>query len=176
MEFLYTLDPVIVGMVLFTCISVLIYYPFASRERRKTMNMVERSLKMQEETNRHLQNIIQELKRSHRTLCFLADLEPEAAAMNEMQNQPSAENATNQPKLYVGNIDYAATEAELADYFARFGRIEFVNIPINRYNGRARGFGFVTFTSVQDAERAMVLDGSEFKGRQIQVNFAKERD
>lgn len=84
--------------------------------------------------------------------------------------------ANSQFKLYVGNIDYSATETELADHFAQFGHVEFVNIPVNRYTGRARGFGFVTFASQDEAERAMKLDGTEFKGRQIQVNFAKERE
>jgi RNA recognition motif-containing protein len=78
-------------------------------------------------------------------------------------------------KLYVGNIDYAASESELASHFAKFGQIDMVNIPTDRYTGRARGFGFVTFKKSADALKAMVLDGSEFKGRQIQVNFARER-
>ena len=78
-------------------------------------------------------------------------------------------------KLYVGNIDYAASEADLAAHFAKFGQIDMVNIPVDRYTGRARGFGFVTFKRAADAIQAMALDGSEFKGRQIQVNFARER-
>ncbi len=103
--------------------------------------------------------------------------------MEQNQNSPSAINTASdavpqvdsQYKLYVGNIDYAATEAELASHFEQFGEVEFVNIPVNRYTGKARGFGFVSFVSKEDAERAMSLHGSEFKGRQIQVNFAKER-
>ena len=81
----------------------------------------------------------------------------------------------DETKLYVGNIDYAASEDELASHFSKFGHIEMVNIPLDRYTGRARGFGFVTFKKVTDAIKAMDLDGSEFKGRQIQVNFARER-
>lgn len=105
--------------------------------------------------------------------------------IHNMRNVHGADYANNmnegselnsQTKLYVGNIDYSATEVELGAHFARFGQIEFVNIPVNRYTGRARGFGFVTFDSKESAERAISLNGSEFKGRQIQVNFAKERD
>jgi len=87
----------------------------------------------------------------------------------------NAEVDIDETKLYVGNIDYAASEEELASHFAKFGHIEMVNIPLDRYTGRARGFGFVTFKKVTDAIKAMDLDGSEFKGRQIQVNFARER-
>lgn len=88
----------------------------------------------------------------------------------------SSDEMSSTSKLYVGNIDYAATETELANHFCRYGQIEFVNIPVNRYTGRTRGFGFITFASPLDAERAMALNGSEFRGRQIQVNFAKERE
>ena len=81
----------------------------------------------------------------------------------------------DETKLYIGNIDYAASEADLAAHFSKFGHIETVNIPVDRYTGKARGFGFITFKKVADAMKAMNLDGSEFKGRQIQVNFARER-
>lgn len=88
----------------------------------------------------------------------------------------AANSSSNEHKLYVGNIDYAVTEAELAEHFGAYGEVEGANIPINRYNGRARGFGFVTFVSREEAEKAIVLNGTAFKGRQIQVNFAKERE
>ena len=81
----------------------------------------------------------------------------------------------HETKLYVGNIDYSASEDELAEYFSRYGPVDMVNIPLDRYTGKARGFGFVTFKIAADAMQAMYLDGSEFKGRQIQVNFARER-
>lgn len=85
------------------------------------------------------------------------------------------EEEIDETKLYVGNIDYAASEEELAAHFAKFGQIETVNIPVDRFTGKARGFGFITFKRVADAIKAIDLDGSDFKGRQIQVNFARER-
>lgn len=81
----------------------------------------------------------------------------------------------NDLKLYIGNIDYSASEDELEQLFAKFGHIELVNIPVDKYSGKARGFGFVTFDDPAAAARALELNGAEFKGRQIQVNFAKER-
>lgn len=92
-----------------------------------------------------------------------------------LTNKIVAGDDLQETKLYIGNIDYSATENELANHFSRYGTIETVNIPVDRYTGRTRGFGFITFKSVQDAIKAMELDGSEFKGRQIQVNFARER-
>lgn len=98
--------------------------------------------------------------------------------LNLLQTTDSAgraEEDLDETKLYVGNIDYSASENELAAHFAKYGQIETVNIPVDRYTGKARGFGFITFKRVADAIKAMDLDGSEFKGRQIQVNFARER-
>lgn len=112
-----------------------------------------------------LNNLSFELKKANHNLTTLLN-------GNELESEDSDIDET---KLYVGNIDYAASEEELAAHFAKFGHIEMVNIPLDRYTGRARGFGFVTFKKVTDAIKAMDLDGSEFKGRQIQVNFARER-
>ncbi len=77
-------------------------------------------------------------------------------------------------KLYVGNLDYAATEEELRELFSAHGEIKEVNI----INGR--GFGFVEFSTPEEAEKAKeALDGQDFKGRTIKVDEArppKQRD
>lgn len=105
----------------------------------------------------------------------LANLTIEMKRINHSIETNGAEEELDETKLYVGNIDYAASEKELAAHFAKFGHIATINIPLDRYTGKARGFGFITFKRVADAIKAMALDGSEFKGRQIQVNFARER-
>lgn len=110
-----------------------------------------------------LANLTVELKRVNHYLTILQS-NPDDGQINE---------EIDETKLYIGNIDYAASEADLAAYFAKFGPIETVNIPLDRYTGKARGFGFITFKRVADAIKAIDLDGSEFKGRQIQVNFAR---
>jgi RNA recognition motif-containing protein len=161
-----------------------VFYAMAAKKQKYAMTKIDESLKRQEQANYQLNQILNEIRRSNRLLGELADIESSGDFIDPIeQNQaPQTSAHTNtapqvdsQHKLYVGNIDYAATEAELASYFGEFGDIEFVNIPVNRYTGKARGFGFVSFISKEDAERAMTLHGSEFKGRQIQVNFAKER-
>ncbi len=166
-----------------------IYYDFTKKQNR-AMTKVDESLKRQVEANHQLSLIVNELRRSNRLLAELADMEyvdepissasqamSSSSAAGAMQSSSTASQISEpQHKLYVGNIDYAATEAELAAHFSPYGQVEFVNIPVNRYTGKARGFGFVTFVSKEDAESAMALHGTEFKGRQIQVNFAKERE
>jgi cold-inducible RNA-binding protein len=156
-----------------------IFYVLASKKQSRAMVKVDMSLKLLEQMNHQLHSILGEQRRLTRILAEVVGIEipePIEASAAGANDQSGTDDLSSQNKLYVGNIDYSATESELASHFARYGRVEFVNIPVNRYTGRARGFGFVTFGTQDDAERAMALNGSEFKGRQIQVNFAKERD
>lgn len=183
MEILNSVDVHFVMSLAIILVIFATFYSMALRRQKSAMVKVDESLKRQEQANYQLNQILNEIRRSNRLLAELADIESTGEFMEPMeQGQASHQNTANtvpqvdsQYKLYVGNIDYAATESELASYFAQFGQVEFVNIPVNRYTGKARGFGFVSFVAKEDAERAMSLHGSEFKGRQIQVNFAKER-
>ena len=79
-------------------------------------------------------------------------------------------------KLYVGNLSFDSTEADLKDLFARHGSVESVAVITDRETGRARGFAFVEMSeasAAQDAIRA--LDGTDFGGRNIKVNEAQDR-
>jgi len=151
-----------------------LYFTTVCRQK-KAFARVDESLKRQEQANQQLNTVINELRRANRYLAELAEMEM-IDGPQETGTAAAAAASDNQYKLYVGNIDYTATESELAAYFEGQGKVASVNIPVNRYNGKARGFGFVTFSSREEAERAMSLHGTEFKGRQIQVNFAKERE
>lgn len=169
------------------------FYYIAAKRQKIVTDKVNESINLQQKTNQQLGLILIEARRQNRILAELAQIESMPLMDAEMDMNDERENSRdrnsfsqtlmnspnsndNQYKLYVGNLDYSATESELAAHFAPYGLVEFVNIPVNRYNGRARGFGFVCFGSLSDAESAMALHGSEFKGRQIQVNFAKERE
>lgn len=177
MDFLNILDiHFLLSITVMMAIFIMFYYA-ASRRQKMAITKIELSLKHQEQALHHYSLMLIELRRTNRLLSELAGIEVTNNPNEDGNSSNHNDNGENsQFKLYVGNIDYAATEHELADHFARYGQVEFVNIPINRYTGRARGFGFVTFNSKDDAERAMALNGSEFRGRQIQVNFAKERE
>ena len=77
-------------------------------------------------------------------------------------------------KLYVGNLSFSNTEAELKELFGRHGSVESVNVIMDRETGRPRGFAFVEMSEgAQDAIRA--LDGTDFGGRTIKVNEAQDR-
>src|SRR5262245_20866195 len=79
-------------------------------------------------------------------------------------------------KLYVGNLSFSATEAEIREVFSRHGSVRSVNVITDRETGRPRGFAFVEMEDASAAEDAMkALDGSELGGRTLRVNEAQER-
>ena len=77
--------------------------------------------------------------------------------------------------LYVGNLPFSATEAEVRSLFEQHGTVEAVKIISDRETGRPRGFGFVDMPS-SDAQAAIEqMNGFEMNGRQLRVNEARER-
>ena len=78
-------------------------------------------------------------------------------------------------KLYVGNLPFTSTEAELRELFGRHGTVERVSVITDRETGRPRGFAFVEMDpkGADDAMRA--LDGSQLGGRALRVSEAQER-
>lgn len=75
-------------------------------------------------------------------------------------------------KLYVGNIDWNATEEELKEHFMRYGYVESVEIVRYHDTGRSRGFGFVLMASDQETEEARQAHETELRGRKIYIKDA----
>ena len=79
-------------------------------------------------------------------------------------------------KVYVGNLSFSTTDAELRTLFEGFGAVESATVVLDRDTGRSRGFGFVTFTEDEAADSAISkMDGAELDGRTIKVNEAHAR-
>jgi len=79
-------------------------------------------------------------------------------------------------KLYVGNLSYETTSADLEALFSPLGTCESVAVITDRETGRSRGFGFVEMGSASEAQAAIAeLDGHELQGRKLTVNEARER-
>ena len=79
-------------------------------------------------------------------------------------------------KMYVGNLSYDTTEADLRTLFADHGEVTDVHMPEDRETGRPRGFAFVTMDSKSSMVNAIkALDGQDVGGRNLKVNVAKER-
>ncbi len=79
-------------------------------------------------------------------------------------------------KLYVGGLPFSTTEERLRDEFAKFGAVESATVIKDRYSDRSKGFGFVEMSTDAEAEEAIKgLNETMLDGRQITVNYAKER-
>jgi RNA recognition motif-containing protein len=79
-------------------------------------------------------------------------------------------------RLYVGNLAYGVTEAELRDTFAEAGEVVDVKVVLDRDTGRPRGFAFVELSNDGEAAKAIeVLNGRELQGRAMNVSEARER-
>jgi len=80
-------------------------------------------------------------------------------------------------KLFVGNLSFNTTENDLNDVFAAFGTVTEANLMMDRMTNRPRGFGFVTMSSAEEAEKAIEgLNGKDVDGRALTVNVAKPRE
>ncbi len=76
--------------------------------------------------------------------------------------------------IYVGNLDYNLQESELEKIFADYGEVLSVKIIVDKYTGRAKGFGFVEMANEEEANKAIEeLDGKEVSGRTMRVNKAR---
>jgi len=79
-------------------------------------------------------------------------------------------------KIFVGNLSFDTTSAELESLFSEVGQCESASVITDRATGRSRGFGFVEMSSVAEAQQAInTLNGRELQGRALNVSEAKER-
>ena len=78
-------------------------------------------------------------------------------------------------KIYVGNLPFSATDAEVRELFAQHGTVESVSLITDRDTGRPRGFGFVEMSNADAARAMQALNGANFDGRTLKVNEAQER-
>jgi RNA recognition motif-containing protein len=75
--------------------------------------------------------------------------------------------------IYVGNLDFRCTEAELRTKFEVYGQVDKITIVLDRNSGQPRGFAFVEMTVDAEGEKAIAgLNGSLMKGRTLKVNEA----
>src|SRR4051812_49849496 len=80
-------------------------------------------------------------------------------------------------RLFIGNLPYSATEAELRDHLSTVGVPSSVVLPVDRETGRPRGFAFVDYADRAVAESAISrFDQQPFKGRPLAVSEARPRE
>ena len=79
--------------------------------------------------------------------------------------------------IYVGNLSFDVSEAQLQESFAAFGSVNKANVVADRMTGRSRGFGFVEMANDDEGKAAIeALNGSDLGGRTLTVNLAKPRE
>ncbi len=77
-------------------------------------------------------------------------------------------------RIYVGNLPWSVDKAGFEELFSPFGEIEEALVIANKYTGRSRGFGFVTYKNDADADKAMEeMNEKEVEGRRIIVKVAR---
>ncbi len=78
--------------------------------------------------------------------------------------------------IYVGNLPFDATEADLRSLFSEYGTVDSASVITDRDTGRSRGFGFVELADTNSGAKAIEkLDGHEWNGRRLTVNEARPR-
>jgi RNA recognition motif-containing protein len=78
--------------------------------------------------------------------------------------------------IYVGNLSFDVSEAQLQESFTAFGTVNKANVVTDRMTGRSRGFGFVEMANDDEGNAAIEgLNGSDMGGRQITVNVARPK-
>ena len=92
-----------------------------------------------------------------------------------MDDQQTDQNQSSKNKLFVGGLPWAINNNSLNDLFAQYGEITDAVVITDRDSGRSKGFGFVTFASDEDAQKALEMDGKDIEGRNITVNIAKPK-
>jgi RNA recognition motif-containing protein len=78
-------------------------------------------------------------------------------------------------KIYVGNLPFTASEADVRALFSQHGTVESVSLPTDRDTGRPRGFGFVEMNQADAARAIQSLNGQDMGGRPLRVNEAQDK-
>jgi len=80
-------------------------------------------------------------------------------------------------KLYVGNLSFETSSAELQTLFAQTGTVESASVVEDRETGRSRGFGFIEMSTTEEGTAAIQkFNGQQVGGRALKVNEAKPRE
>ena len=78
--------------------------------------------------------------------------------------------------IFVGNLDFAATDSSVRAMFERYGAVDRVNLVPDRDTGRSRGFAFIEMSNTEEADRAIAgLNGADFEGRALNVTEARPK-
>ncbi|MBI5570382.1 MAG: RNA-binding protein [Desulfomonile tiedjei] len=79
-------------------------------------------------------------------------------------------------KIYVGNLSFDSSEADLKGLFAAYGEVESAKVIVDQFTNRSRGFGFIEMSNREEGLKAIQeLDSKDLDGRSLKVNEAKPK-
>ncbi|KAK9458333.1 hypothetical protein V1511DRAFT_492363 [Dipodascopsis uninucleata] len=106
----------------------------------------------------------------------LARAESSAAAQQALEQQrQQQQNHGPYHRLYVGNVHFAISEADLKQIFESYGEVEFVALQKDETGVRSKGYGFVQFSEKESATNALELNGFKLGGRPIRVGLGNDK-
>jgi RNA recognition motif-containing protein len=80
-------------------------------------------------------------------------------------------------RLFVGNLSYNTIENDIHDLFGQAGNVTSVNLMMDKFTGKSRGFAFVEYSTPEEATKAVeMFNGKDFQGRPLTVNIARPRE
>src|SRR5713226_539034 len=80
-------------------------------------------------------------------------------------------------ELYVGNLAYSVSNADLEELFSQVGQVQSAAVVMDKFSGQSKGFGFVEMATPEEASKAIQqFNDADLKGRNIKVNEAKPRE
>lgn len=81
-----------------------------------------------------------------------------------------------QNKIYIGNLPFGITEEMLQAEFSKYGKVDELLLIKDRFTGHTKGFGFITFSSQQEAQSSLNMNGKILEGRPLKVTMAQEKN
>lgn len=105
-------------------------------------------------------------------------IEKDKSAVREKRANAFGDSASAPSSvLFVGNLSFDANEDMLWETFSEYGEVKSVRMPTDRESGRPKGFGYVEFTDIEAAKKAISgATGSEIAGRAIRLDYSQPRD
>ena len=84
---------------------------------------------------------------------------------------------SNQSRLFVGNLPYQTLQKDLLEHFSQAGVVSSVDLMLDKFTGRSRGFAFVEMSTDVEANKAVeMFHNKDFQGRNLTVNIARPRE
>ncbi|KAG4303215.1 hypothetical protein PCK1_000553 [Pneumocystis canis] len=101
------------------------------------------------------------------------------ALKNSINTRANKYGDVQSPKsdtLFIGNLSFKADEEAVRTAFCKIGKIVAVRLPTDRETGRLKGFGYIQFSTIKEAEKAIEMNGHFISGRPIRLDFSTSKD